>query len=411
MLASCAANQSIEVLSTPNSSSCKLTLNDAEIARVASTPGFAKFKARRGSDVPVIVECQKDDLSAVQVVEALEDGLYPQAVLLNLYPGGRRSGGAAAAHLTSGGNEAQAQALSSAAPPTLSTAPLPALPTAVLPSVANVALQTQPTASQQAAPIAPRAVAQASGNYGNSAELDLGRFHALIIGVDDYQHLTKLKTAVADAKMVANQLRREYAFNIQMLLNPTRDEVMDALDSYIERLDLSDNLLIYYAGHGWRDASTSRGYWLPVDSVQERRTRWISNAEINDTLKALQANHVIIIADSCYAATLTRSAQIGLRDPGYISRIIKKRARVVLTSGGIEPVADDEGDGHSPFAASLVQALGENVGLMDGTQLFVKLRRLVMLKAQQTPEYGDIRGAGHDGGDFIFKRVATQGAG
>jgi hypothetical protein len=27
-----------------------------------------------------------------------------------------------------------------------------------------------------------------------------------------------------------------------------------------------------------------------------------------------------------------------------------------------------------------------------------------MLSAQQTPAYSDVRGAGHDGGDFLFVR-------
>jgi hypothetical protein len=33
------------------------------------------------------------------------------------------------------------------------------------------------------------------------------------------------------------------------------------------------------------------------------------------------------------------------------------------------------------------------------------IRRPVMLAADQTPEYADIRKAGHDGGDFLFVRV------
>jgi hypothetical protein len=41
---------------------------------------------------------------------------------------------------------------------------------------------------------------------------------------------------------------------------------------------------------------------------------------------------------------------------------------------------------------------------MDGTQLFNMIRRPVMLNSDQTPEYSDIRKAGHDGGDFLFVR-------
>jgi hypothetical protein len=41
---------------------------------------------------------------------------------------------------------------------------------------------------------------------------------------------------------------------------------------------------------------------------------------------------------------------------------------------------------------------------MDGTMLFSQMRRPVMLAANQTPEYADVRNAGHDGGDFLFVR-------
>jgi len=41
---------------------------------------------------------------------------------------------------------------------------------------------------------------------------------------------------------------------------------------------------------------------------------------------------------------------------------------------------------------------------MDGTQLFNQIRRPVMTAANQTPQYTDVRQAGHDGGDFLFVR-------
>lgn len=44
----------------------------------------------------------------------------------------------------------------------------------------------------------------------------------------------------------------------------------------------------------------------------------------------------------------------------------------------------------------------ENDSVMDGTTLFSRLRRPVMVNSDQTPQYADIRNAGHDGGDFIF---------
>ena len=77
----------------------------------------------------------------------------------------------------------------------------------------------------------------------------------------------------------------------------------------------------------------------------------------------------------------------------------------MLTSGGFEPVSDSAGGSHSVFAKAMLQALQSNAGIMDGTALFSKIRRPVILDAPQTPQYSDIRFAGHEGGDFLFVKI------
>ncbi|MEE2971191.1 MAG: hypothetical protein VX741_13805 [Pseudomonadota bacterium] len=82
----------------------------------------------------------------------------------------------------------------------------------------------------------------------------------------------------------------------------------------------------------------------------------------------------------------------------------KKRPRTALVSGGLEPVQDDGVDGHSVFAKAFLDVLGENTGVMDGQELFDRIKRPVVVNADQTPQYSDIRLAGHDGGDFLLVR-------
>jgi hypothetical protein len=108
------------------------------------------------------------------------------------------------------------------------------------------------------------------------------------------------------------------------------------------------------------------------------------------------------MADSCYSGTLTRGIKIENRRSNYFKRISNKRSRTVLTSGGFEPVLDSSGGDHSIFTKAMLDALQSNNGIMDGTELFLKIRRPVMVGAPQTPQYSDIRFAGHEGGDFLF---------
>jgi len=238
----------------------------------------------------------------------------------------------------------------------------------------------------------------------NIPDVAYGTYRALVIGINDYKTLPALKTAVADARAVANTLKSKYGFDVQLLENPSRDTIIDAFDELRETLTEQDNLIIYYAGHGWLDQQSGRGYWLPVDARQDRRSRWLANSSLTDTLQATFAKHVMVVADSCYSGTLTRSIKVPERRSDYIAHMAEKRARLVLSSGGLEPVADSGGGKHSVFAAQFLKALDENEGVIDGTQLFEKIRHTVVLNADQTPEYSDIRKAGHEGGDFLFVR-------
>ena len=165
-------------------------------------------------------------------------------------------------------------------------------------------------------------------------------------------------------------------------------------------------MLIYYAGHGWLNEEVDRGYWLPANAKPKRRRSWVSNVTITDTLKGLSAKHVMVVADSCYSGTLVRAANAGdrKRTGDYWKEMASKWARVAITSGGLEPVADKGGGDNSPFAKAFLDTLGDNKAVMDGTTLFSKMRRPVMVNAEQTPQYSDVRNAGHDGGDFLFVR-------
>ncbi len=233
-----------------------------------------------------------------------------------------------------------------------------------------------------------------------------GDYYALVIGNNDYQNITRLKTAVKDARAVAKMLRERYNFEVTLLINATRSDLFTAFSKLRRKLQTSDNLLIYYAGHGIMDKQTQRGYWLPVDAQRSIKSNWVANEDITSELKAIAAKHVLIVADSCYSGTLTRSLDMGSMRVGglkeWVDRMAQRRSRTVLTSGGLEPVLDAGGGGHSVFAQAFLKALAENKTTIDMDSLYEIIRRRVVLNADQTPLYSDIRFVGHDDGDFIF---------
>lgn len=243
---------------------------------------------------------------------------------------------------------------------------------------------------------------------------DFGRYYALVIGNNEYRFLPKLETAVADAQGVSAILRKKFGFEVTTLLNANRYQILSALNEFRKKLTKKDNLLIYYAGHGELDKANQRGQWLPIDAEPTSTANWISNVSITDILNSMNAKEVLLVADSCYSGSLTRSAlariDAGMTDEAkatWITTIAKKRARVAMTSGGLQPVLDGGGGKHSIFAKAFIDALQKSQGIIEASRIHELVAAGVSYAASavrydQLPEYAPIKHAGHGGGEFFF---------
>jgi uncharacterized caspase-like protein/predicted nuclease with TOPRIM domain len=253
-----------------------------------------------------------------------------------------------------------------------------------------------------------------------SPPINFGRYFALVIGNNNYRHLPKLDTAVLDATEVARILKDMYGYDVTLLLNATRYQILSGLNKLREKLTDADNLLIYYGGHGELDQVNQRGNWLPVDAEPNSSANWISNVAITDVLNAMTVRELLVVADSCYSGTLTRSAlahisgAISEREHLQLVReMARQRSRMALTAGGIQPVLDSGGGKHSAFAQAFIDVLENNSGILAGQDLFRVLQTRVAAAARranadQVPEYAPIKFAGHEAGDFFFVRTAAN---
>jgi len=241
-----------------------------------------------------------------------------------------------------------------------------------------------------------------------------GEYHALVIGNSKYQFLPELKTAKNDAQQVSKMLKENYGFKVTTLLDASRYDILSVLNKMREELTEDQNLLIYYAGHGDLDRVNQRGNWLPVDAEPDSTANWISNIQITDVLNAMSARQIMLVVDSCYSGTLTRAGLARL-DSGmspatrgkWIEKMAEKRSRVVLTSGGVAPVLDGGGGGHSVFARAFLNALEANQGVLEGQKLFQAVSSEVANSSatadfEQVPQYAPIKYAGHESGDFFL---------
>ena len=56
-------------------------------------------------------------------------------------------------------------------------------------------------------------------------KIEFGKFHALVIGNNDYTKLPKLKTAIRDAEAVAEVLKGKYGFEVRLMRNASRADI------------------------------------------------------------------------------------------------------------------------------------------------------------------------------------------
>lgn len=261
-------------------------------------------------------------------------------------------------------------------------------------------------ARETAAPVARR---EASRQLMRRMKSDLGKFYALVIGNNQYSAFPALNTAVGDAKAVGDVLRSRYGYEVTTIQNGSRGQMLQALAAFSEQLGENDNLLIYFAGHGQLEPSTGGGYWIPVDGSEDDPKTWISNEAITKFISTMKARHVMVVADSCYAGTLSGTAIAEIpatakdEDVLFISRV---KARTVLTSGGLQPVADSGAGGHSVFAGAFLQVLNQNNTLLEGINLEREVESKLSARGGNTlaqrPEYSALKHAGHEGSEFFF---------
>jgi hypothetical protein len=86
----------------------------------------------------------------------------------------------------------------------------------------------------------------------NGQKLDLYHdYHALVIGISNYDIWPKLPSATNDAQEVAKRLKR-MGFNVKLLVDPISAKMKNALNEmvYAEGSITNRAILLYYAGHG-----------------------------------------------------------------------------------------------------------------------------------------------------------------
>ncbi len=230
-----------------------------------------------------------------------------------------------------------------------------------------------------------------------------GENHGLIIGIDNYDDpgLVDLDNPITDATLLYSTLIGNYMFdpgNITLLKDPTRADIIKKLDELSYKLTDQDNLLIFYAGHGYWDKEKETGFWLPANAEKFSSVNWIRNSTIQDFVDDINTRHTLLITDACFAGSIFKSRG-GFSDASVaVNKLYSLASRKAMTSGTLEEVPD-----RSVFLEFLLKRLLENEKkYLSASELFNSFREAVLNNSPNIPQYGVIQDTGDEGGDFIF---------
>ncbi len=243
----------------------------------------------------------------------------------------------------------------------------------------------------------------------------LGAFKALIIGINDYEDadIPTLETAVNDARAMASILEEKYGFKVDLMLDrkATKKAIFSALRKLAATTKKDDSVLIYYAGHGELDQIYDDGWWVPADAKAGDPLTYLDNVQVQKSMRAMKARHVLLIADSCYSGSLFGRARAmpPVIDEKYYLNLYHDKSRWGMTSGNKEPVSDEGTENHSVFAYQLLKELRQNDKPYLSTQeLYTRIAPIVGNNSEQTPLARPVRNTGDQGGEFVF--VALRAA-
>jgi hypothetical protein len=247
-------------------------------------------------------------------------------------------------------------------------------------------------------------------NVTKAQSFNIGNYYALIIGIDNYKGTWQpLKNAVNDAKTVEALLQSEYKFDFFHTLyneQATRKNIIKEFEWLVSNVKETDNVLIFYSGHGEYKRELEKGFWVPVDAGTTSISEFVSNNDIQTFLAGIKSKHTLLVSDACFSGDVFRGQTVSVpfeNSERYYKEVHGLTSRQAITSGGIEPVMDGGKDGHSVFSYYFIKSLINNKNkYLDASQVFDQLKIPVFNNSEQSPKLSPIKNTGDEGGQFIF---------
>jgi len=208
---------------------------------------------------------------------------------------------------------------------------------------------------------------------------------ALVIGNSEYVYAPDLKNTANDARDIGNALQ-DLGFKVELGINLTKSGLLQKVRSITDRLQGSETILFYYAGHAIQ--VKGENYLAPVDmQITDEKTAVQQSTSLDSLVRMVgpKASRLMLFLDACRNNPLKKNRDLESlldrkRDGLVRTNISRKNTLIVFAT---EPgnVAYDGAGRNSPFAQALLSNI-KKPGL-DISALMRSVRRQVFDETSQ----------------------------
>lgn len=209
-----------------------------------------------------------------------------------------------------------------------------------------------------------------------------GTTHVLSIGINEYED-NPIFGDLSYAEKDAQKFSQEFTARQKSLGHPvntvpvlysadaTKKNILDGLRKLAGDVKPEDSVVVFYSGHG--KATRDKRFYLiphdvPYDSMEETLRHSISDAELEEAFRGVDAEQILFIIDACNSG-----------------QVIEDRRRGPMNSKGLAQLAYDKGM-YVLAAAQGYQAASERQELESGLLTYILLGDGLTSKADTEPE-------------------------
>lgn len=258
--------------------------------------------------------------------------------------------------------------------------------------------------------VSHRTITVGSSSLADASKLDRTDY-AIIFTTNDYDNWPDLINPVNDGRMIADELKKNYKFNVEVMEGGSQSDILKKIREYAEKkYKPLDQVMILFAGHGQFDQTFGEGFVVTKESLanDDAKTTYLSHNRLRSIINNIPCEHILLAMDVCFGGTFDQAiAHRGLEEETYkeasqaemVTRKLTYKTRRYLTSGGKEYVPDGRPGMNSPFARKMLEALRSRGGKDMILTLGEINTYIEALKPQpRAGEFGD----NAPGSDFIF---------